>query len=212
MRVRAGGWWWWRWWRARGGGGAQGGAMMLVGVGLLFVSLSFDGATGAYEDQIMSTAHVGPFELMYNIQLGKCILAALSLIFLNEVNYFFQVGEVAPRRSVAWRRRRRASSSLVVVARRCGVARASGTGDWSLPLSFVTASVFVADTSSSRCSDGGVRRRRQSRSLGSSPDDAHARPFRTAPPGASVASRARDDARVRRRTSRRCASRRGRCS
>ena len=60
------------------------GPMMMVGVALLFVSLSFDGATGAYEDMIMSTAHVGPFELMYNIQLGKCILAGLGLIFLNE--------------------------------------------------------------------------------------------------------------------------------
>jgi UDP-galactose transporter B1 len=65
------------------------GPTMIIGVALLFVSLSFDGATGAYEDMIMSTAHVGPFELMYNIQLGKCILAGLGLIFTNEVNYFF---------------------------------------------------------------------------------------------------------------------------
>jgi hypothetical protein len=65
------------------------GPTMIIGVALLFVSLSFDGATGAYEDMIMSTAHVGPFELMYNIQLGKCILAGLGLIFTNEVPSLF---------------------------------------------------------------------------------------------------------------------------
>ncbi|KAJ1446673.1 UAA transporter [Pelagophyceae sp. CCMP2097] len=67
------------------------GAMLAVGCVMLFVSLSFDGATGAYEDKIMSTDHVGPFELMFNIQLGKTILAFLGLVMLNEIEYFFQM-------------------------------------------------------------------------------------------------------------------------
>ena len=59
--------------------------------------LSFDGATGAYEDKIMQRDHVGPFELMFNIQLGKAILAFLSLVIFNEVNYFLQmVQETGP--------------------------------------------------------------------------------------------------------------------
>jgi len=65
--------------------------MMLVGCLMLFISLSFDGATGAYEDKIMANDHVGPFELMFNIQLGKAILAFLGLVFLNEIDYFFQM-------------------------------------------------------------------------------------------------------------------------
>jgi len=40
------------------------GPMMWVGVVLLFVSLCFDGATGAYEDELMQAGHLGPFELM----------------------------------------------------------------------------------------------------------------------------------------------------
>ena len=49
----------------------KGGTTMLLGCVMLFLSLSFDGATGAYEDKIMQRDHVGPFELMFNIQLGK---------------------------------------------------------------------------------------------------------------------------------------------
>jgi solute carrier family 35 (UDP-galactose transporter), member B1 len=67
------------------------GPMMWVGVGLLFVSLSFDGATGAYEDEIMLAGHLGPFELMYNIQFGKMVIAFLCLLFFNEVNFFFNL-------------------------------------------------------------------------------------------------------------------------
>ena len=70
---------------------------MLLGCVMLFLSLSFDGATGAYEDKIMQRDHVGPFELMFNIQLGKAILAFLSLVIFNEVNYFLQmVQETGP--------------------------------------------------------------------------------------------------------------------
>jgi len=67
------------------------GPMMYFGVVLLFISLCFDGGTGAYEDKLMHKEHVGPFELMYNIQKGKAILAFIFLVALNEVNYFFQM-------------------------------------------------------------------------------------------------------------------------
>ena len=60
----------------------------LFGVALLFVSLCFDGGTGAYEDKLMSVHSVGPFDLMYNIQMGKTILAGIGLIVLNEVHVF----------------------------------------------------------------------------------------------------------------------------
>ena len=75
----------------------KGGVTMMLGCVMLFVSLSFDGATGAYEDKIMSNDHVGPFELMFNIQLGKAILAFLGLVMLNEIDYFFaMVQETGP--------------------------------------------------------------------------------------------------------------------
>eukprot|EP00614_Pseudopedinella_elastica_P000330 CAMPEP_0172605538 /NCGR_PEP_ID=MMETSP1068-20121228/25784_1 /TAXON_ID=35684 /ORGANISM="Pseudopedinella elastica, Strain CCMP716" /LENGTH=486 /DNA_ID=CAMNT_0013407977 /DNA_START=86 /DNA_END=1546 /DNA_ORIENTATION=+ len=67
------------------------GPMMWFGVFLLFISLSFDGATGAYEDELMQMGHLGPFELMYNIQFGKMVIAFSCLLFNNEVNYFFQM-------------------------------------------------------------------------------------------------------------------------
>ncbi len=52
----------------------------LIGILLLFISLCFDGGTGAYEDKLMSVHSVQPFDLMYNIQLGKTILAGVSLL------------------------------------------------------------------------------------------------------------------------------------
>jgi len=58
---------------------------------LLFFSLCFDGGTGAYEDKLMSKNHVGPFDLMFNIQLGKAILAGLFLIIFNQVNVFIDM-------------------------------------------------------------------------------------------------------------------------
>lgn len=51
-----------------------------LGILLLFISLCFDGGTGAYEDKLMSVHSVQPFDLMYNIQLGKTILAGVSLL------------------------------------------------------------------------------------------------------------------------------------
>ena len=63
----------------------------LIGVTLLFVSLCFDGGTGAYEDKLMSVHSVGPFDLMYNIQMGKTILAGIGLIVFNQVHVFVQM-------------------------------------------------------------------------------------------------------------------------
>mmetsp|Transcript_45733 Transcript_45733/g.97240 ORF Transcript_45733/g.97240 Transcript_45733/m.97240 type:complete len:510 (-) Transcript_45733:449-1978(-) len=63
----------------------------LIGVTLLFISLCFDGGTGAYEDKLMSVHSVGPFDLMYNIQMGKTILSGVGLIVLNQVHVFAQM-------------------------------------------------------------------------------------------------------------------------
>lgn len=61
------------------------------GILLLFISLCFDGGTGAYEDKLMSVHSVGPFDLMYNIQLGKTILAGIGLLVFNQVHLFIQM-------------------------------------------------------------------------------------------------------------------------
>jgi UDP-galactose transporter B1 len=79
--------------RKNSGGGEEdmGPASTFIGLTLLFISLCFDGGTGAYEDKLMSTSHVGPFDLMYNIQLGKTILAGIALICLGQINYFIRM-------------------------------------------------------------------------------------------------------------------------
>jgi len=66
-------------------------SMQIIGLVLLFISLCFDGGTGAYEDKLMAVHHVGPFDLMYNIQLGKTIIAGASLLVLNQVHVFLQM-------------------------------------------------------------------------------------------------------------------------
>lgn len=63
----------------------------LLGIILLFISLCFDGGTGAYEDKLMSVHSVQPFDLMYNIQLGKTILAGIALLVLNQLHIFVQM-------------------------------------------------------------------------------------------------------------------------
>jgi len=63
----------------------------MLGIILLFISLCFDGGTGAYEDKLMSVHSVQPFDLMYNIQLGKTILAGVSLLVLNQMHIFIQM-------------------------------------------------------------------------------------------------------------------------
>ena len=66
-------------------------ASQLVGLLLLFVSLCFDGGTGAYEDKLMRVHEVKPFNLMFNIQLGKTILAGVGLIVFNQLHIFIQM-------------------------------------------------------------------------------------------------------------------------
>jgi solute carrier family 35 (UDP-galactose transporter), member B1 len=63
----------------------------LIGILLLFVSLCFDGGTGAYEDKLMSVHSVQPFDLMFNIQLGKTILAGIGLLVFNQLHIFIQM-------------------------------------------------------------------------------------------------------------------------
>ena len=65
-----------------GGSSAGGGETSLIGALMLSVSLCFDGATGAYEDKLMGQDHVEPFDLMYNIQLGK-VCPPLSLFLMT---------------------------------------------------------------------------------------------------------------------------------
>lgn len=67
------------------------GSGQIIGIVLLFISLCFDGGTGAYEDKLMSVHSVQPFDLMYNIQLGKTILAGVSLLVLNQLHIFLQM-------------------------------------------------------------------------------------------------------------------------
>ena len=66
----------------------------LFGLTLLFMSLCFDGGTGAYEDKLMCKHHVGPFDLMFNIQFAKMLLAGLGLVITGQINGFFSVGSV----------------------------------------------------------------------------------------------------------------------
>jgi solute carrier family 35 (UDP-galactose transporter), member B1 len=63
----------------------------LIGILLLFISLCFDGGTGAYEDKLMSVYSVQPFDLMFNIQLGKTILAGIGLLVFNQLHIFLQM-------------------------------------------------------------------------------------------------------------------------
>ena len=69
----------------------QSSTSQILGIVLLFISLCFDGGTGAYEDKLMSVHSVQPFDLMYNIQLGKTILAGVSLLVLNQLHIFIQM-------------------------------------------------------------------------------------------------------------------------
>ncbi len=70
------------------GGGGLGTAM--IGGLLLTFSLCFDGATGAYEDKLMSVNHVEPFDLMFNIQLGKSFIAFIALVVTNNLDVFVE--------------------------------------------------------------------------------------------------------------------------
>lgn len=58
------------------------------------MSLCFDGGTGAYEDKLMNKHHVGPFDLMFNIQFAKMLLAGLGLVVTGQITGFFNVSGV----------------------------------------------------------------------------------------------------------------------
>jgi solute carrier family 35 (UDP-galactose transporter), member B1 len=60
-----------------------GGDTTLMGAIMLSISLCFDGATGAYEDKLMGNDHVEPFDLMFNIQLGKAVISFCTLVITN---------------------------------------------------------------------------------------------------------------------------------
>eukprot|EP01040_Poterioochromonas_malhamensis_P017181 gene17181-19689_t len=68
--------------------GKGGSETTFIGALMLTVSLCFDGATGAYEDKLMAKDHVEPFDLMYNIQFGKAVIAFCSLVATNGLNDF----------------------------------------------------------------------------------------------------------------------------
>lgn len=70
---------------------SSGGASQIIGIVMLFISLCFDGGTGAYEDKLMSVHSVQPFDLMFNIQMGKTILAGIGLLVLNQIHIFVQM-------------------------------------------------------------------------------------------------------------------------
>ena len=71
----------------KAGGGSD---TTLMGALMLSVSLCFDGATGAYEDKLMGNDHVEPFDLMFNIQLGKAVISFCALVVTNGLVHFFQ--------------------------------------------------------------------------------------------------------------------------
>jgi hypothetical protein len=74
-----------------GKGGGKAGTTpggQLLGLLLLFMSLCFDGGTGAYEDKLMRRHRVGAFDLMFNIQFAKMLLAGLALIITGQINFF----------------------------------------------------------------------------------------------------------------------------
>merc|ERR1719491_1248267 len=77
--------------RGKDDGEEKSSSQQILGIILLFISLCFDGGTGAYEDKLMSVHSVQPFDLMYNIQLGKTILAGVSLLVLNQLHIFIQM-------------------------------------------------------------------------------------------------------------------------
>jgi UDP-galactose transporter B1 len=76
-----------------GGGTSQtdGGASNTTWIGgfMLSISLCFDGLTGAYEDKLMGNDHVEPFDLMFNIQLGKAVISFVILMTTNGIGDFY---------------------------------------------------------------------------------------------------------------------------
>ena len=58
---------------------------------LLIISLCFDGFTGAFEDRLMEAQEIGPFDLMFNIQLGKALMSLTVLLILRQQDKIMEV-------------------------------------------------------------------------------------------------------------------------
>lgn len=63
---------------------------VLLGFSLLLLSLLFDGATGALEDKFMEQYHIGAFDLMYTVNIYKCIFAAIGMVVMGEIPTFME--------------------------------------------------------------------------------------------------------------------------
>jgi UDP-galactose transporter B1 len=63
---------------------------MFLGISLLLVSLLFDGATGALEDKYMEKYHIGAFDLMYVVNIYKCVFSAVGMVVMGEVPEFLE--------------------------------------------------------------------------------------------------------------------------
>lgn len=63
---------------------------MFLGISLLLVSLIFDGATGALEDKYMEKYHIGAFDLMYVVNIYKCVFSAVGMVVMGEVPEFLE--------------------------------------------------------------------------------------------------------------------------
>jgi UDP-galactose transporter B1 len=64
---------------------------MLWGIATLLLSLMCDGVTGALEDKLMSRNDIGPFSLMFYVQLGKAVLSLIGLLLTNGFDEFAQL-------------------------------------------------------------------------------------------------------------------------
>ena len=60
-------------------------------IALLIISLCFDGFTGAFEDRLMEAQEIGPFDLMFNIQLGKALMSLAVLLLLRQQDKIIHV-------------------------------------------------------------------------------------------------------------------------
>lgn len=67
---------------------------VFLGFSLLLLSLLFDGATGALEDKYMEQYHIGAFDLMYTVNVYKCVFAAVGMVVMGEIPTF--VDQVIP--------------------------------------------------------------------------------------------------------------------
>ena len=66
---------------------------MLLGIATLTTSLICDGITGALEDKLMSRHDIGPFNLMFHVQLGKAAISVMILLLTNGFDQLMQLFE-----------------------------------------------------------------------------------------------------------------------